>query len=106
MLHAETLAPLLPTFSAAYKCSCCLSLQMVGRSGKLTYRWEGTAHLPRLLALLYSDAVASEFPLQSSHAAYLKQQLYSDGTIGTNGILLCSSLQLSASASQSFQSSQ
>jgi len=33
-------------------------IKMVGRSGKLTYRWEGAAHLPRLLELLYNDAVA------------------------------------------------
>eukprot|EP00879_Flechtneria_rotunda_P012758 GHRR01013322.1.p1 GENE.GHRR01013322.1~~GHRR01013322.1.p1 ORF type:complete len:201 (+),score=37.72 GHRR01013322.1:274-876(+) len=33
------------------------ALQMVSRSGKLTYRWEGTAHLPKLLDMLYTDAM-------------------------------------------------
>lgn len=45
-----------------YGCSS-MFLQMVSRSGKLTYRWEGIAHLPRLLAMLYSDAIAGKLSI-------------------------------------------
>eukprot|EP00775_Hariotina_reticulata_P003698 gene3698-3958_t len=35
------------------------ALQMVNRSGKLTYRWEGTANLPYVLEMLHTDALAA-----------------------------------------------
>jgi hypothetical protein len=42
--------------------ACLLQLiKMVGRSGKLTYRWEGAANLSHLLELLHADAITGEW---------------------------------------------
>lgn len=40
---------------------------MVSRGGKLTYRWNGTAHLPQLLDMLYADALTGNQRTSAPH---------------------------------------